>query len=130
LYLLDTNSLIYFFRGQGNVASRILATPPVELAVPAIVIYELEVGIARSSSPQKRLGQLREVLQYMRILPFEASAAREAARIRVQLEATGQPIGPMDVLIAGTTLAHAAVLVTRNEKEFNRIPQLRTENWY
>jgi tRNA(fMet)-specific endonuclease VapC len=43
--VLDTNTLIYFFKGRGNVAERILSVPPAEVAVPAIVVYELEVGI-------------------------------------------------------------------------------------
>jgi tRNA(fMet)-specific endonuclease VapC len=47
-YVLDTNTLIYFFKGLGKVASRLLATPPNEIGIPTIVIYELEVGIAKS----------------------------------------------------------------------------------
>ena len=57
-YVLDTNTLIYFFKGQGNVPQRLLATPPTEIGIPAIVLFELEVGFAKSKSPQKRKAQL------------------------------------------------------------------------
>jgi tRNA(fMet)-specific endonuclease VapC len=53
-----------------------------------------------------------------------------AARIRVELERAGQPIGPLDVLIAATSLAANATLVTRNVSEFGRIPKLKIANWY
>ena len=51
MFVVDTNSLIYFFKGQGRVSERLLDTPPSEIGVPSIVLYELEVGIAKSSAP-------------------------------------------------------------------------------
>lgn len=47
MYVLDTNTLIYFFKGQGSVAGRLLATPPGEIGVPSIMLFELEVGLAK-----------------------------------------------------------------------------------
>jgi len=58
MYLLDTNTLIYFFKGMGNVAQELLSKSPKEIGIPSIVLYELEVGIAKSKSPRKRLQQL------------------------------------------------------------------------
>ena len=51
MYVLDTNTLIYFFKGLGAVAKNLLAKTPKEIAIPSIVLFELEVGIAKSSSP-------------------------------------------------------------------------------
>ena len=130
MYALDTNSLVYFFRGAGRVAEHLLATAPQDVAVPAVTVYELEVGIAKSSSPQKRRRQLDEFLRWARILPFERDEARTSARIRAELERKGTPIGPMDTLIAGIAVAHGATLVTRNLEEFGRIEGLKMENWY
>lgn len=130
MYVLDTNTLIYFFRGQGRVADHLLSTPPNDVAIPAISVYELEVGIAKSTQPAKRRRQFDELLDAVQVLPFDRAAANEAARVRAALEKRGQPIGPLDTLIAGTTLAHKATLVTRNEREFSRVPKLRLEDWY
>ena len=130
MYVLDTNTLIYFFKGMGNVPNKFLTIPPKEIAIPAIVIYELEYGIAKSSSPKKRQAQLNEICSLVNILPFGDKEALSSATIRAKLEKKGTPIGPYDILIAGTALEHQGVLVTNNLKEFSRVPKLKTENWY
>jgi tRNA(fMet)-specific endonuclease VapC len=127
---LDTNTLIYFFKRRGRVAERLLAHSPQEVGVPTIVIYELDVGIAKSTSPEKRRRQLAELLATVTVLPFGATEARQAARIRAALEEAGEPIGPYDILIAATALAHGGRLATHNVKEFSRVPGLSLEDWY
>jgi len=130
MYVLDTNTLIYFFKGVGNVTSKLLTIPPKEIAIPAVVIYEIEYGIAKSTSPKKRQAQLIEICSLVNILPFGSKEALSAATIRSKLEKKGTPIGPYDILIAGTALEHQGILVTNNLKEFSRVPKLQTENWY
>jgi tRNA(fMet)-specific endonuclease VapC len=129
-YALDTNTLIYFFKGMGEVATRLLDTPPHEIGVPAVVVYELEVGIAKSTSAEKRRAQLDELLSMVRILPFSASEATRTAQIRVDLERKGIPIGPLDLLIAGTALVANLTLVTHNLKEFSRVRGLNLVDWF
>ena len=130
MYVLDTNTLIYFFRGQGTVAERLLATSPTEVAIPAISAYELEVGIAKSIQPAKRRRQFDELLRMVTVLPFDRATAAAAARVRAMLEKAGQPIAPLDTLIAGTALAHRATLVTHNTREFRRVSKLALIDWY
>ncbi len=130
MYVLDTNTLIYFFKGLGGVSKRVLAVPPKQISIPSIVLYELEVGIARSTSPKKRRKQLEDFTSLVKILPFGTEEARSAASIRVDLEKKGRPIGPYDILIAAVALTSQSILVTRNTSEFSRIKGLRLENWY
>lgn len=130
MFLLDTNTLIYYFKGEGNVADNLLRTPPKDIHIPSIVIYELEVGIAKSSSPHKRTQQLATLLSAVNVLPFGLEEAINAAQIRVRLEQNGKPIGPYDILIAATAMAQGATLVTHNKQEFERIDQLRIIDWY
>jgi len=130
MYVLDTNTLIYFFKGMGNVASRLLSTPPNEISIPSIVIFELEVGIAKSTDPRKRQLQLQEMTTLVNILPFGEKEAKKTAQIRVRLEKRGLPIGQYDLLIAGIALTHRATLVTHNTQEFARIDSLALEDWY
>ncbi len=130
MYIIDTNTLIYFFKGVGNVPNRFLTISPKDIAIPSIALYELEYGIAKSSSPKKRLNQLKELCSLVKILPFGGEAARISASIRASLEKKGTPIGPHDILIAGTALQHQGILVTNNIKEFSRVAKLKTENWY
>lgn len=130
MWVLDTNTLIYFFKGQGRVSDTLLRHSPSDIGIPAIVLYELEVGIAKSTSPRKRREQLKALTEVTQILPFGPTEAEAAARIRVNLEKQGKPIGPYDLLIAGTALAQNATLVTRNTREFDRIKKLHVENWF
>ena len=129
-YCLDTNTLIYFFKGIGNVSKRLLATPPSEIAIPTVVLFELEVGIGKSTSPRKRIAQLQEVTSLVNIITFGQSEAKCAAGIRVKLEAQGIPIGPYDILIAASALANNSTLITHNKREFERVPGLKIEDWY
>jgi tRNA(fMet)-specific endonuclease VapC len=130
MFVLDTNTLIYFFKGQGRVAERLLGVSPREIGIPAVVLYELELGIARSGQPRKRRGQLDALLSAVSILPFDREAARLAAELRAKLESAGKPMGPMDALIAGTAIAAKGVLVTHNTGEFARVKGLRLADWY
>lgn len=130
MFVLDTNTVIHFFKGAGNVAARLLATPPSQVGVPAVVAYELETGLAKCGYPIRRVQELTLFLSAVSLLPFGMAEARAAAGARARLEARGTPIGPVDVLIAGTALARGAVLVTRNVGEFSRVFGLAVESWY
>lgn len=130
MYLLDTNTLIYYFKGMGNISQNLLSKSPQNISVPAIVLYELEVGIAKSDSPKKRMKQLHEIMSLINIIPFGEKEAKVSANIRATLEKRGTPIGPYDILIAGTALTHQAILVSRNTSEFERVDKLQIENWY
>lgn len=130
MYVLDTNTLIYFFKGMGNVARRLLAQSPQDIAIPAIVLYELEVGIAKSSQPKKRQKQLETLLNQINVLPFGTAEAKITAQVRANLEKNGTPIGEYDTLIAATALAQRATLVTHNTQEFSRVPKLTIEDWF
>ncbi|WP_019675114.1 type II toxin-antitoxin system VapC family toxin [Arsukibacterium perlucidum] len=129
-YALDTNTLIYFFKGMGSVEQKLLAKIPGDILLPAVVLYELETGIAKSQAPAKRRDQLNELLKVIQVIPFDAKAVRIAADVRADLEQQGLMIGPLDNLIAASAKAAGAILVTRNVSEFSRIAGLNVENWF
>lgn len=130
MFALDTNTLIYYFKGLGRVRENLLASRPREVAIPAVVLYELEVGLAKSTSPAKRRRQLAVLLAVVNVLPLAAAEAAAAGRIRADLEVAGTPISVVETLIGGTALAHRATLVTHNVSEFARIGGLRVIDWY
>lgn len=130
MYVLDTNTLIYFFKGMGSVADNLLSKKPADIGIPAIVLYELELGIAKSAAPKKRAMQLDKLIDTVQILEFSTPEAKASAQIRATLEKQGTPIGPYDTLIAGTALANQGTLVTHNTGEFKRIKKLAVEDWY
>jgi tRNA(fMet)-specific endonuclease VapC len=130
MYVLDTNTLIYYFKGMGQVAQNLLACSPKDIGLPTVVLFELSVGILKSTSPGKRTRQLEQLSDVVNILSFGRNEAQFAAGIRADLEAKGLPIGPYDILIAATALSHNGILVTHNTQEFSRINNLQLEDWY
>jgi tRNA(fMet)-specific endonuclease VapC len=130
MFILDTNTLIYFFKGMGRVEENLFAHSPKDIFIPSIVIYELQVGIAKSNNPKKREAQLNTILQQINIITFGEKEAKTSALIRAELEKKGTPIGPIDVLIAGSAKAHNLTLVTHNTKEFKRVNGLNLEDWF
>ena len=132
MLILDSNIISYYLRGDPQIVPRVQALAPAEVGVPAIVEYELRYGLLRlpQEAARPRLAALMQLLQPMQRLPFDSDCAAHAARIRVELEAAGTPIGPHDTLIAATAMRHQATLVTRNVREFSRVSGLQWLNWH
>ena len=129
-YLLDTNTLIYYFKGLGNVKERLLVCQPSEIVLSSVVSYELQVGILKSTSPQKRIAQLAILKNQVSWVDFDEKSAEATAQIRVELERMGKPIGSYDVQIAGMAVANDLILVTHNTGEFGRVSGLKLEDWF
>ena len=106
IYLPDTNTVSYFFKGMGNVAQRWLSTSPQSLALSSLVVYELRAGARKAGFGNTRLQQLETFIASHQLLTFGSLEADMAATLRVTLEGQGMPIGPIDTLIAATALAH------------------------
>ena len=132
MLVLDSNTISYYLRGDPQVVPRLQALRPADLGVPAIVEYELRYGLLRMplAMAAPRLAALAQFLRPLQMLSFDSECATIAARTRVDLEAVGTPIGPHDTLIAATALRHQATLVTRNVREFARVPGLQCLNWH
>ena len=133
IYLLDTNTISYAFRGEGGVAARLLEKSPPQIAIPAPVLYEARAGILRLAGGARRdslTAALDRLVAAVAIAPFDAQAVEAAAAIRTRLDAAGTPIGPIDTQIAAIAASTGATLVTRNVREFSRIAGLSLESWY
>jgi tRNA(fMet)-specific endonuclease VapC len=129
-FLLDTNACIYFLKGQfPALTARLLAQHPGTIKLSSIVEMELLLGAEKSLHRERTLQTVKQFLAPFEILPFNSETAQIAARDRAFLESNGTPVGPYDLLIAATAKHHGATLITRNVKEFARIPGLQMEDW-
>jgi tRNA(fMet)-specific endonuclease VapC len=129
-YLLDTNVISDFVRGDEAVRARLHATAPSEIAVSTISVMEIDYGLALAPARAKKLRPaLTALLDAVSVVHFTSEDARAAAAVRAAQRRLGRPVGPYDVLLAGTALARGQVLVTANEAEFSRISGLLVENW-
>lgn len=132
ILLLDTNIISDMMRNlEGRAATRAreasIHRGADALYTSIVVRCELEYGLARKPGA-RLLTAYRGVMQAIEVLPLDESVAAHYARLRVQLEQAGTPIGPNDTLIAAHALALRATLVS-GDTEFARIPGLQTENW-
>lgn len=130
MYLLDTNTCIYFLKNSfPTLTQRLLNTDPSELFVSSITVFELAYGAEKSKWGEKTRQKLAMFLAPFTILPFDDEDAMVAGRIRGALEQRGMPIGPYDVQIAAQALAKGLTVLTHNLSEFKRVPDLRVEDW-
>lgn len=129
-YLLDTCCISDFVKNDLNTVKHLQNTSPAEIAISSITVMELEYGLLHDPIRTKKLKPIIQALtSSIIILPYTEEDANYSAVIRAAMRKAGTPIGSYDVLIAGVALRHQLILVTANEKEFQRVPKLVIENW-
>ncbi len=134
-YLLDTSTVSFAIRKRYGVDERIRTIPRSSLAIGSVVLAEGLTGAWKSDPPNRWLSLWQAYLDGWRVVAFDVAAAHRYARIRADLERRGCMIGHADCQIAATALAWEqetggpVTLVTDNVAEFNRVPDLRIENW-
>lgn len=133
MFCLDTNIVIFALNGRRpKLTERLKAEVKLGtvLIVPAIVLFELNYGIAKSDRREEARAVLEAFLAAGFERPaFDAADAREAGDIRAFLEERGTPIGPFDYLVAAQARRRGAALVTLNRREFERVPGLIVTDW-
>jgi tRNA(fMet)-specific endonuclease VapC len=128
--MLDSDVCIDAMRGRSPGLRRQLERRAAgEVAVSSIVAAELWTGAMKSREPVRAAEALRQFMALVTPLDWPAEAAPTYADIRAKLEVAGRSIGAMDLLIAAHAVFAKAVLVTRNQSEFRRVPGLRLELW-
>ena len=127
--LLDTNICMHIINQRPpQVAAHFEGLVYGDVAVSSITGAELAFGVAKSGSARNQ-DALEKFLAPLEVLPFDAAAMYAYGTLRAELQARGQPIGALDMLIAAHALALGATLVTNNLAEFARVPDLACENW-
>ena len=130
MYFLDSCICIEFMRGRiPHMHDLMRKSDPRLFKVPSVVEAELLLGAEKSDHPESNRLLTEQFLLPFEIVPFDSAAAREYATIRAHLESKGRVIGPNDMLIAATARSRNATLVTRNIREFKRVPGLKLEGW-
>lgn len=130
IYYLDTNICVYFLKGlYPSIMGKIKSINAVQIKIPSIVKAELLYGAEKSKQKVKNLTNINRFLEPFEIMPFDDDCSILYSKIRSEMELKGTAIGPNDYIIAATVLAKNGILVTNNNKEFERIKNLKIENW-
>lgn len=129
-YLLDSNACIIFLNGRSEkLKQRFLACEPEEIILCSIVKAELYFGAMKSQSMSKSLSKINEFFLQFDSLDFDDDSAKLYGQIRANLAAKGTIIGNNDMMIAAIALKNKLTLVTHNTREFNRVTNLKLDDW-
>jgi tRNA(fMet)-specific endonuclease VapC len=130
MYLLDTNICIYAIKNKPiSVLERIKENSRFAIYISSLTIAELEYGIENSNRVEENRVSLIKFLSIFNILSFDDSDAIPYGRLKAKLKKEGNIIGPIDMLLAAQALSKDLILVTNNTKKFERIDNLKLENW-
>ena len=129
-YMLDTNICIYAIKQRPEqVFIRLQEHDPKEICISSVTYAELVHGVEKSQAIEKNRLALALLLANIEIVSFDSLAAESYGKIRADLEKAGTPIGPLDMMIAGHARSLGYTIVTKNTKEFQRVRDLKLENW-
>lgn len=128
-YILDTDTIIYFLKGMPSITERIASISAGEINTTIINHAELLFGAFNSARKQQNLKKVGMFLDNIKILPFCEQASAIFAEQKAGLKKRGTLLADLDLMIASITLRHEMVLVTNNNRHFERLKNLQLENW-
>lgn len=129
-YMLDANACIRLINGTSSgLKQRLREVHPSRVRMSSVVLAELIYGARNSAHVAENLRTVQRFAAPFASVPFDDACAAAYGDIRADLRRRGEPIGPNDLLIAATALAHGLTLVTHNVREFGRVVDLMVEDW-
>jgi len=129
-FMLDTDSCIALIkRKPAKMLDKLTSHAPGDIGLSTVTLAELRYGVAKSAQKERNNQALDEFLLPLEIADFDEMSAGAYGEVRAALEKAGTPIGPLDTQIGAHALSLGAVLVTRNTREFRRVPGLAVEDW-
>lgn len=129
-YLLDTDICVFIIRKHPqSVFSKLRQQAFGEVGISSITHSELLYGAYKSQSPKRNLAALEQFLIPLEIISYSSEVSFYYGKVRTALEKRGQPIGPLDTMIAAHALSLNLTLITNNTREFSRVEDLHLQNW-
>ena len=134
IFLPDTNAFSAYLAGRSPALVARMQTEFAagSLRLSVMVMAELEFGAEKARAQlgtTKFVRRVEALRKQLEVEPLGSDFPQSYARVRAHLESTGLKIGDRDTIIAAHALAVRATLVTRNIREFARVPGLVVENW-
>lgn len=127
-YLVDTDWLADYLVGREPAVQLLEQLAPAGLSISLMTLGEIYEGVYYGRDPRRAEQIFRAFLRGVNTVPLGYRVMQRFARIRGDLRRRGQLIGDPDLLIAATALQHGLTLVTRNLRDFERVPGLQIYN--
>lgn len=129
-YLLDTDILADFFRGEPSVMTRIKSSSPSSIFVSMISRMEIDGTLATLGDAALKLAPVLDAFfSSISLIPFGEKEAAAAAGILAASRSSNHSIGVREAILAGTALAHGLAVATMNAGQFGGIAGLMVEDW-
>lgn len=112
--------------GAARMHARIVSQPLGKVQLSAITAYELRCKVLDAKASPRHVATLQALVRQFPVDEFDLPAAHAAADVRQQLGS--QPLGILDMMLAGHARRLGYAVVTA-DKDFARVPGLKTENW-
>ena len=133
--LLDTDHISLHERGHLPLRARLAATPSDAIAVSVVTVEEMIRGrlaiLARRSAGEARVWAYSKFMETIlffssiQVVPYDLASEEQFQSLR----AMRLRVGSQDLRIAATALVHNLVLVTRNRRDFERVPGIVIDDW-
>lgn len=123
-FLVDTDYVVDFLVNRSEATTLLSSLAQDGIAISLLTVGEILEGIYYGRDPKKSEALFRAFLATVDILSPNEATMEKLARIRGDLRRRGLLIGDFDTVIAATAIQHHLTLVTRNLKDYDRIPGL------
>ena len=127
-YLLDTNICIHYFKGLLSLKNKIEKVGFQKFAISEITLAELIYGAEKSERKSQNIKVIEDFIEKITIIPIFDSI-RIYGKEKARLKTKGTIISDLDLFIGATAIVNNMVLVTRNVREFERLNDIKIENW-
>lgn len=128
-YLIDTNIIIYSIKGNSVVHNNFSKNDNIPKSISVITYGELLFGAKKSQNHEKNIAIVYRIKELFPIIAIDKAIVETFSELKANMQKAGKSIDDFDLLIASTALTTNSILVTNNEKHFNRIKGLKIENW-
>lgn len=128
-FLLDTNICIFTIKNRPQSVREAFKRHHGQMCISTVTLMELIYGAEKSLQPERNLADVEGFAARLEVLDYGYKAAAHTGQVRAELAKAGTPIGPYDQMIAGHARSLGLILVTNNQREFDRVPGLRVEDW-
>ena len=134
-FLLDTDHLTLYDHGHPRLGQRIALQPPGAVGIGVATVEESLRGrlaaLAQAPDGKARIARYAllqhslQLFQQLPIVPFDQASENHFQNLR----AMHLRVGTQDLKIAAIALANNLILLTRNRRDFGRVPGLALDDW-
>jgi tRNA(fMet)-specific endonuclease VapC len=127
-FLLDTDICSAHMRRPAKLAHRFIQHTG-RVAISSVTLAELFAGAYKHSRADRLLALIDELRQEVQVIDFDSDCAEKFGQVRGTMLQQGISVPTTDLMIAPAALVHDLTLVTHNLADFQKIPNLRLDDW-